>query len=286
MPRRTLGIALRKARENAKVTMAEAAGVIGQTVQSLRRIERGTVSTPKGKVTLLCMRYGVPDSTRAVLEELAGETRSKGWWHSYGDAVPTWFELYVALEQTADRLRTFEPWLIPGLLQDAAYMETAILAVDPDLTPEQLAARVEVRRSRQRQLTRASPQPSRLEVIIAESALRVALPEGVMRSQLRHLLRVAGLSNVSVRVLPLSVGLHRASQISGFVLLDFPLENGHRPPSTIYLESQIQGMYLDRPQDLNRYRQVWKGLDATALDQSRSAALMSRRLKELSDSEC
>jgi transcriptional regulator with XRE-family HTH domain len=285
IPRRTLGIALRRAREDAKVTMADAADVIGQTVQSLRRIEHGTVSTPKGKVTLLCQRYGVPDSTRLVLEQLATETRSKGWWHSYGDVVPAWFELYVALEQTAHRIRTFEPWLVPGLLQEVGYMDAAILAVEPDLDTEQVAARVEVRRSRQRQLTRSFPAPPQIDAIIAESVLLVSLPEGVMRAQIWHLLKATELPNVSVRVLPLSAGLHRASVTGAFGLLNFPAEHGNTPPSTVYSESQTGAIYLDKPSEIDAYASVWTALDGAALNKAQSVESMSRRLKELNDLE-
>lgn len=123
--------------------------------------------TPKGKVTVLCQLFGMPNATRIVLEQLAAETKSKGWWQSYGDVVPAWFELYVALEQTADRICQFAPLLGSGLLQEPAYMNAAILAVEPHLTAEQVTARAEVRRSRQRHLTRSFPQPLRLEVILA-----------------------------------------------------------------------------------------------------------------------
>ncbi|WP_436536082.1 helix-turn-helix domain-containing protein [Actinoplanes sp. HUAS TT8] len=285
IPRRTLGLALRKAREDASITMVEAAEAIGQSVQSLRRIEQGTVSTPKAKVTVLCMTYRLPPTTRMVLEQLAAETKSKSWWQSFGDAVPAWFELYVALEQTAHHIRTFEPWLVPGLLQENAYMETAILAIEPDLPADQSAARAEVRRSRQRQLTRSFPQPPRLEAIIAEPVLLAELPGGVMRAQVWHLLKATELPHVSLRVLPLSAGLHRASSAGGFVFLDFPTENRNTPPSTVYIESQTGGIYLDRPRELETYTKVWAGIDAAALDQAASIELMSHRLKELNDRE-
>ncbi|MFC4065908.1 helix-turn-helix domain-containing protein [Actinoplanes subglobosus] len=285
IPRRTLGIALRKAREEAGITMTDAATIIGQTVQSLRRIEHGAVSTPKGKVTLLCQRYGVSDNVRTALERLAGETRARGWWHSYGYVVPTWFELYVALEQTADHLRQFAPLVVPGLLQHPLYIDAAITAVEPDLTPDEVTARAAIRRSRQQQVTRTIPDPPRLEVIIAETVLMIEMPAGVMRAQLRHLLVTGDLTHVSVRLLPLSAGLHRASIAGGFVLLDFLPEDGTRPPSTVYCESQTGAVYLDKPREYDTYQQIWASLDEAALDRAESATLISRRLKELNDDE-
>ena len=57
-----------------------------------------------------------------VLISLAKETKTKGWWHAYGDVIPDWFELYVGLETAATRLRKYEPLLTarPG--------ETSLLA--------------------------------------------------------------------------------------------------------------------------------------------------------------
>ncbi|MGH3798230.1 MAG: Scr1 family TA system antitoxin-like transcriptional regulator, partial [Pseudonocardiaceae bacterium] len=40
-----------------------------------------------------------------------------GWWCEYGDVVPGWFEFYVGLEQGCSGVRTYEPGLVPGLLQ-------------------------------------------------------------------------------------------------------------------------------------------------------------------------
>lgn len=233
----------------------------------------------------LTVTYNLPAETRAVLEQLATETKSKGWWHSYGDVVPTWFELYVALEQTAHHIRTFEPWLVPGLLQDTTYMELALLAYNSSLTPEQVAALVEVRKSRQLQLTRAFPQPPRLDVIIAEPALLPQLPDGIMRAQLWRLLKATELPNVSLRVLPLSAGLHQASVAGAFVLLDFPFVNGTTPPSTVYIESQTGAIYLDKPRELETYDQAWSSINSQALDQDASVELISQKLKELNDRE-
>jgi transcriptional regulator with XRE-family HTH domain len=286
VPRRILGIALRRYRTKSGKTMREAADAIGQSEQSVRRIEQGAVSTPTGKVANLCELYSVPARTRQALVGLAKETKSTAarWWHSYTDVVPAWFELYVALEATASRLRCFDPLLVNGLLQADGYMEEAILAVEPRLSDEDVEARAELRRSRQRLLARF-PDPLRLEVIIAEPVLLAELRPGVMRGQLWHLLKASELSHVQVRVLPLSAGLHRAVVAGPFTVLDFAAEDEAVTASTVYSESQTGAIYLDSADEVADYHEMWEALEGTALSKDESIELISRRLKELNDRE-
>jgi transcriptional regulator with XRE-family HTH domain len=284
VPRRTLGLALREARNKAKITMQTAADALGVSVQTVRRLEQGTVSTRTATVSVLCGLYQVPDTMRHVLVGLAKETRSHGWWHSYGDAIPAWFQLYVGLEQTASRIRKFEPMLVTGLLQAEQYMEAAIRAVTPSLSDEEVAASINVRLSRQRLLTREFPAPPRVEMVLSEAVL-LAEPqiEDAMRSQVWRLLKATELPCVSLQILPIEVGPHRASVTSAFTVLDFPTENGTTPPSTVYSESLTGAIYLDKQAEIDSYNQAWQALTAAALDKTASIALMSQRLKELTE---
>lgn len=83
----------------------------------LYRMENGEAPVRLIEAEKLCSLYRVTPELTEVIIALSGETKAKGWWHAYGDAVPTWFELYVGMEGAASRLRQFEPQLIPGLLQ-------------------------------------------------------------------------------------------------------------------------------------------------------------------------
>ena len=287
IPRRILGVALRQARTRAGKTQRDAAEAIDQSEQTVRRIEQGSVPTSAGKVDNLCRLYGAPAQTREALKALARETKSTAqrWWHSYGDVVPTWFEVYVALEQIASRERCFDPLLINGLLQADGYMEQAILATYPQAA-EEVAARAELRRTRQQLLTRPFPAPLRLDAIVAEQVLAVDLPEGVMRAQLWKILKATELPNVSVRVVPLSAGLHRASSTAPFTLLDFPDEGGNpAAPTTLYNENRTGAIYSEAPSEVALYEEDWTALAAAALDKDQTIELLSHRMKELAEHE-
>ncbi|MEO3777266.1 Scr1 family TA system antitoxin-like transcriptional regulator [Micromonospora sp. B11E3] len=100
-------------------------------------------------VKAMCELYGVSAEMTEAMKGLAAETKSKGWWHAYGDAVPSWFELYVGLESAAAHLRQYEETLIPGLLQTREYALGLARLDRPSATEEERERAVEVRLQRQ-----------------------------------------------------------------------------------------------------------------------------------------
>lgn len=284
VPKRQLGRLLKQAREEAGIPLDTAAKRLEWSRARMYRIEGAQTSVRTHDVELMCRIYGTSDEIRSVLVALAAESKSRGWWHAYGDAIPEWFELYVGLEAAACHLRQYEPALIPGLLQTPEYM-AAVFRTKPGRTPAEVTRRVALRLERQRLLTRRSPAAPQLQVVIDESVIRRPHEdvEG-WRTQLAHLGSIAstGPENVSVRVLPMRVGPHLASVAGAFVVLDFP-RLGTRPaePSTVYSESLTGGLYLDRPNEVSAYIDAWTTLWASTLDEYASADLLNSAIKEI-----
>ncbi len=126
VPRRQIGRLLRQLRDGAKVTLREAAAHIEISLSKMSRIEGGEAPVRQVDVKALADLYETPPEMLEVLLSLAAATKEKGWWAAYGKAVPSWFELYVGMEQAASRLRKYENGVIPGLLQGVEYA-TAVL---------------------------------------------------------------------------------------------------------------------------------------------------------------
>ncbi|WP_067508979.1 helix-turn-helix transcriptional regulator [Actinoplanes sp. TFC3] len=284
VPRRQLGRFLRAQREAGGSTVKAAADHLECSVQKIWRIEKGAVPVRSADVRALCQFYATAPEVTEVLTGLSKETKAKGWWQSYGDAVPDWFELYVGLEAAATRIRKFEPSVVPGLLQAHAYMEAVIVADQPQLTADEVDQRIRIKQQRQGLLTRHFPPPPTLEVIVWQSAL-LAAPHtpGAMQQQLWHLLKGNELPHVSVRVLPLAVGPHRASVTGPFTILDFGGDYGSGDePSTVYSESLTGALYLDKPHELAVYDGVWSALAEAALSAADSGSLIREALEEMS----
>ncbi|MEQ4302881.1 helix-turn-helix transcriptional regulator [Plantactinospora sp. B6F1] len=281
VPRRQLGRHLRIAREQAGLGLEAAAHELEVSRTTMYRIETGGAAVRKADVLAMCKVYGVSDEMTEALIGLATQTKTKGWWHAYGDAIPSWFELYVGLEAAASRLRHWEPASFPGLLQTREYA-THLLRSHPDLPGQEVERRVEVRMERQHILRRRKPAAPQLEIILDEVVLRRRAPG--MAGQLAHLHSVASSETATIRVVPLTVEPNWALAGSNFVILDFPSTGLRTPePTTIYSESLTGAIYLDRPTEVAAYAKAWRALEALALDPSRSADLIAMIAKECSD---
>ncbi|BCL16135.1 helix-turn-helix domain-containing protein [Micromonospora sagamiensis] len=277
VPRRQLGRALRQLRTEAGVTLDAAAEALECSRQKVWRIESGLGSVRSVDVRAMCQLYDANPELTGALVALASETKAKGWWHAYGDAIPDWFELYVGLEQAASRLREYGDALMPGLLQTREYAR-AVYQHRAEVTDEERDRLVDVRLQRQSLLRRRLPPPPRFDVVLSEAVLlRTVGNRIIMASQLRHLLTVGQEPHISIRVLPLSVGLHRGVEAGAFVILEFPPGNRTTPePPVVYSESWTGALYLDRPEEFAAYGQVWSSLKELALDRGQSAELINK----------
>ncbi|MEU7754153.1 helix-turn-helix transcriptional regulator [Micromonospora sp. NPDC049171] len=284
VPRRQLGRLLRQAREEAGINLEAAANDLEWSRAKMYRLESGQTSLRTHDVMLMCQHYGTSAELTEVLVSLARESKSRGWWHAYDDVIPGWFELYVGLEASATRIRHYEPTLIPGLLQTPEYM-AAVFQTKPNRSAQEVAQKVALRMERQKLLSRRSPAAPGFHAVIDEAVVRRPIGDiDAWRAQLAHLVNAAQAPNISVRVLPLATGPHRASVAGAFVLLDFPAV-GTRPaePSTVYCESLTGSLYLDRPSEVETYSEVWQTLLDLALSERASEDLISTVIKETYD---
>jgi hypothetical protein len=248
------------------------------------RVERGEVALRTLEVTAICRLYGVSTEMTDVLVGLAKATKAEGWWHAYGEAVPSWFELFVGMEENAARIREYGSFLVPGLLQTPEYA-AAILASKPGLTEQEVAAKVAFRLKRQRILTRRSPGPPELMAIVEESVLRRPIADrDAWLAQLAHLANVNRLPSVGVRVLPSAASVAWAAAATPFSIFEFP-PVGTRPPEppTIYSENMTGAIYLDKPAEVAAYDEIWRRIDALALGQEDSEDLLTVIIREAVD---
>jgi transcriptional regulator with XRE-family HTH domain len=282
VPRRQLGRYLRKLREDGQITVKAAADALEWSPQKIWRIENGTVAMRSHDVETMCRVYGAPEQIAQALMSLARETKARGWWHSYGDVVPNWFELYVGLESAASHLRQYEPELIPGLLQTKAYAREVIERDRPGVSETERDRQVAFRFERQGLLTRRLPPPPQLDVIINEAVIRRPIREcDAMAAQLQHIIDISEQPNVSVRVLPFDAGYHRAAVAGAFVIFDFPSNGDKAPePSTVYSENVTGSLYLDKSHEVVVYNDVWADITSLALDESESRKAIASAVKE------
>ncbi|GHC44239.1 helix-turn-helix domain-containing protein [Streptomyces flavofungini] len=271
--RRRLAIELKRLREENGFTCNHVGKELDWSSSKVNRMETGQGRVQPSDVEALCRFYATSDELRDLLKSLAKESKTKGWWHAHGDAVPSWFSVYVGLEQAASSLRSYQGEFIPGLLQTPAYAAELSRAW-ADHTPEDVQRMVDVRMRRQ-ELLRSDSAPD-LWVVVHQSALmHVIGSRQVMAGQLERMLEMAEFRNVTVQTLPFDAGAYPTA--GSFTVLGFPEQED---PDMVYREGLTDSVYLEQPQDVDLYAKAFDHLRALALSPQRSALLIRRTLED------
>ncbi|MEV0440040.1 helix-turn-helix transcriptional regulator [Streptomyces spectabilis] len=273
--RRQLGADLRRLREHKGLTLEEAGARVGISKATLSRYEtkEGTVKWPA--VDALCREYEAPDDIRKALVELAKGAKIQGWWRSLADPIPESMNLMLTLEDEVVAEDHYACMYVPGLLQTRAYAEAVHRASEVGCPDREVQHMVDIRMKRQELLQRT--EPPHVWAIIDEAAIRrVVGGSKVMHDQLQHLLTLAEKPQVDVQILPFSTGAHAAS-VGSFALL-----RGQSPDlDVVYVDLLGGGLFMEKPQELERYKLAFDYLRAQALDLESSAGAIRQRLREL-----
>ncbi|SRR5216683_1092920 len=270
-----LGAQLRRLREELRLTTEAAADSIRASHSKISRMELGRVGFKERDVADLLTLYGVTDvQERTLLVALAREASRPGWWHDSSDILPDWFEPYVGLEEAASVIRNYEVQFVPGLLQCRDYARAVVRLGYPDVPEAELERRVALRMSRQGLLTQA--EAPRLWAVVDEAALRRPLGgREAMMEQLRHLIEVTELPNVTLQVVPFSVGGHSAAG-GPFSILRFSEPD---LPDVVYLEQLTSALYLEKRADVDRYLAVMERLCIEAEPATNTVKVLQRILE-------
>lgn len=262
---RQLGMELRRLRDLAGKGQGEAAAWINKTDTTISKYETGTRRIDVGNLRSLCQLYDVEATHVAFLERLARESGERGWWADFGSTVPHWFADYLGMETVATEVWTYESEPFPGLLQAEEYVK-AIVSSRSDA--ERFSR---LRATRQKRLV--DENPLILRAVLNEAVLcRVVGGPEVMRRQIRHVIDTAALPNVTVQVLPFSVGFHPA-MAGSFAALRFP-----EVPmmNTVYVQIQGGALYVEKPPDVDRYTAIFERLTELALDEATTISFLEQ----------
>ncbi|MER5324962.1 helix-turn-helix domain-containing protein [Streptosporangium roseum] len=272
-----LGAQLRRLREQRHITLEEAGHAIRASHSKISRMELGRVSFRVRDVADLLTLYGVTDDDdRQSLLALVERANVTGWWHNYNDILPSWFETYVGLEESATGIRNYEVQFVPGLLQSEGYARAVVRLGFPAAPEEEVERRVRLRMARQRLLRGA--EPPHLWAVLDEAVLRRPLGGAeVMRDQIDHILQALELPNVTVQIVPFSVGGHAAAG-GPFSILRFSQPD---LPDVVYMEQLTSAVYLEKRDDVDRYLEVMERLCIEAEPASRTREILTRIREEL-----
>ncbi len=273
--RRRLSAVLRQLRHDHGLTLDDASEALEWSRGRLAHMEGNKWTRPDlGNIRQLLDLYKVKgEAEREAILELARQSRKRGWWAKFNDVFGT--DSLVGFESEASTVSTWQPVVVPGLLQTEDYAAASARATLTRPAAE-VTRIVEARMTRQEVL--GGDQRPTVWAVIDESVLR-RLPDGkVAHDQLQHLINLSEDpdNDVTIQVLPFAAGLHPG--ISGpFVLMDF---QEHLDLPLVFLESRTDGLFLEEPDEVQEYRVVFGHLQVTALSQAESLRTMKKMLTD------
>ncbi|MBV9025082.1 MAG: helix-turn-helix domain-containing protein [Streptomycetaceae bacterium] len=226
------------------------------------KMEKGETLGGPEVVQALDQYYGTPGLLLALWELAAGDRTQ----------FRERYRRYMTLEAEAVSLWHFAVSVLPGLLQTPSYARE-VLAVG-GLKGDELTQQVEARVGRRELLEGEGAPPFR--TILSEAVLRTPLRDTVAwREQLEYVGEMAERPNVTVHVLPFSVGLHGLTNADVMFLR---LPEGR---TVAYVESCHRGELLEETGPVERLHLRYDAMRDLALSPVESRKFVLRMLEEV-----
>jgi transcriptional regulator with XRE-family HTH domain len=260
-------------REGLNLTPEDVANRLGWHRTKIYRIEKGESRLILDDLYELLDVYGIRSPQQEALIQLGRDAWKRGWWLAYSDLYAE--GSYFVVEDAASKITFQSLHLLPGLFQTKEYAHALIQATHPEESVDDIARRVEARIARQQLLSRK--HPPHITAIIDEAILRRQVGGAdITRDQLRRLVEIADLPNITIHVVPFSAGAHAG--IDGeFTILDFPDEED---PPVVFQEGLFGDVFVEAGTDVARYTLAADKALAAALPPADSAALITRIAKD------
>jgi transcriptional regulator with XRE-family HTH domain len=254
-----LGTQLRRLRKASGVTIEAASHAIGASHTKVSRMEHGRVGFKAREVADLLTLYGVTDQQqRQTLLTLAVQANAADWAHYYSDLLPSWGATFLGLEQASSVIRTYQPQVVPDLLQTEDVARALQRLRHPSDSVLDIERRVALQMTRQEILT--DPSAPQVWAVIDQAALWWLAGSSALGEQVRHLITMAQLPHVRLQVLPISSGEHVVT--SGLLtILRFA---DPELPDVVYHQQQTTALCLDSDEDVQHYRALMDNVGALA----------------------
>ncbi|WP_345429426.1 helix-turn-helix domain-containing protein [Actinoallomurus vinaceus] len=254
--RQFVGREIRHARESKQLTRAELAKTFPVSESLVASWESGRLIPKTEYLPHLTGILGLPDVILRILDDLVSR-----------EVAPEWLDKWTRAESDSSALLTFEPLVVPGLLQTEDYARAVLRLGKP--APLDLEGQVSARLARQKVLTREDPPL--YHAVLDEAVIR--RPVGgpaTMRDQLMRLVDLSRRDEIIIQVIPFEVGAHAGVAGAAIVLANI---NGSE---VAYVDNALRGEVVEKPEDVAAIRRLWQMLSAKALHEDASIELIMK----------
>lgn len=265
---RELGAEMKKLREMAGLTGAQVARRTNWSTTKLSRMETGHLNISVTDLVWFLGICGVPYEVAVPLIDLCRHSKAdNGYWLSaHGEWIPDTLSSLIYHEANASVSTSYEPMVVPGLLQTEDYAR-AMISRESWRTIADVDAAVQTRLDRQRALSR---RQACFVFYIHEQALRLEVGgPAVMHEQLLALTLASSAATVMVRVVPAASG-----ELSYFGQ-DFRMFQFEEHNPLIYLSGPVAALFIEDQQYVSTYELMTADLASVAMGAEESRELMS-----------
>jgi transcriptional regulator with XRE-family HTH domain len=270
--RHALGQRLREIRKDAGITARELAARAGWHESKCSRLEHGRTPPSDADIRTWSMLCGVEDQAADLIATARGIEGQYVEWRRIERAGLKQVQQSVApLFERTERFRAYQSWVVPGLLQTAAYTH-AVLDTVASLrdAPGDIDAAVAVRMERQRVLHSGR---HRFAMLLEEWVLRTVIGNAdVMAGQLGHLIAAASLPSVSLGVIPLGTPRGVGWPVESFTLYD---------DAQVNVELVSAHLTVTQPREVAEYARAFTELSALAVYGAPARSLITAAIDSL-----
>ena len=272
---RRIGAELRRMREHAGLSIAEAAARLGTDRTNVSSLESGRFGVSAERVHTLASHYECPDA--GLIDGLAkmAEVRVRGWWEDYRSLLSAAALDLAELEFHAARISSVQVVHIPGLLQTEEHARALFRCAVPAPSDVELQRRLSHRMKRKVIFERDQPTPC--SFVLHEAALRMQMTRrDIHLRQLDRLLEASEQRNLTLRVIAFSAG--------GYTGLGtgFTFAEGSVPAlSTVQVDNAHGALFLDAESHLLNYRAVLERVDAVSMSPRESRSFIRKVARDL-----
>jgi len=275
--RRKLGRELRRLRLRAGLSGPQLADMIGTTQTRISRFETAVVKPKMSDIEAWCDATATPRRERESLLKLAEEalTELSEWQAVFKGSLAGRQRELMATDRVAREIRHFQPYLVPGPFQTAAYARAAIAGSNMTGAVDVEQAVLDRLERGRRILSKRGP---RYNAILMEAGIRwrpKGCPPGTRQAQWQRLIDVAQVPHVTIRVIPLDAELVVAPMV-GFVMVTLKDPN---EPMVVRMETPAIHMAFSGADQLAAFELTWERMAAAALEPKESVALLGQLIQ-------
>src|SRR6266542_1109283 len=268
--REAFGLRLREIRKDAELS---GRALAGWHFTKVSKIESGKRAPSDADIRAWCEHCHAQDQVPDLIASLRNiESQYVEWRRALRAGTKRRQEIQRRWEHEAQLLRIYEPLLIPGILQTAAYATKIVqTAVGFYGIPNDVQASVDTRLSRQDALYEGI---RRFHIVMGEQALRTRLGDiATMQGQLGRLLEASTLPRLRLAIIP-TTAVYQVWPIHGFWIFDQRM---------VRIETYAAELTIIQPRELALYVNAFDGLARSAVYGQEARSLITQALGELTE---